>query len=141
MARRVLVIGIGSFGSALVETLHTAGAEVLVVDENAAAIDGIKDLCEHAVIADGTDPRVLAAVEAATCDAAVVTFGEDFEASVLAVAALAKLGIREIAVRATNQRQQEVLLAVGATRVIQLELEGGRRYGEELVSRPSIVPR
>ncbi len=133
MARRILVIGVGSFGAPLVESLHRGGAELIIVDENAASVDPVKDLAAHAVVGDGTDPRVLAAIEAATCDAAVVTFGEDFEASVLAVSALKKLGIREIAARATNQRQQEVLLAVGATRVIQLEVEGGRRYAEELL--------
>jgi trk system potassium uptake protein TrkA len=135
MARRVLVIGIGSFGTALVETLHKNGAEVIVIDENAASLEGVKDLAAHAVVADGTDPRVLQAVEASSCDVAVVTFGEDFEASVLAVAALKKLSVREIAARAVNQRQQDVLLAVGATRVIQLEIEGGRRLADEIVKR------
>jgi len=134
-ARRVLVIGIGSFGTALVETLHRNGAEVIVIDENASSLEGVKDLASHAVVADGTDPRVLQAVEAQACDMAVVTFGEDFEASVLAVAALKKLGVREIAARAVNQRQQDVLLAVGATRVIQLEIEGGRRLADEIVKR------
>jgi trk system potassium uptake protein TrkA len=135
MARRVLVIGIGSFGTALVETLHRNGAEAIVIDEKAASLESVKDLAAHAVVADGTDPRVLQAVEAQTCEVAVVTFGEDFEASVLAVSALKKLGVREIAARATNQRQQDVLLAVGATRVIQLEIEGGRRFGDELVKK------
>ncbi len=135
MARRVLVIGIGSFGTALVETLHRNGAEVIVIDENPAALEGVKSLAAHAVVADGTDPRVLEAVDARNCDMAVVTFGEDFEASVLSVAALKKLGVREVAARAVNQRQQDVLLAVGATRVIQLEIEGGRRLGDEIVKR------
>jgi len=132
MARRILVIGIGTFGTALVESLHRSGNEALVIDENAHALEAVKDLCAHAVVADATDLRVLEAVEAATCDCAVVTFATDFEASVLTVASLKKLGVREIAARATSQRQTEVLLAVGATRVIQLEMEGGRRLAEEL---------
>lgn len=138
MAQRVLVIGIGSFGTALVETLHRNGAEAIVIDENPAALEGVKALAAHAVVADGTDPRVLEAVDARSCDMAVVTFGEDFEASVLTVAALRKLGVREIAARAVNQRQQDVLLAVGATRVIQLEIEGGRRLADEIVKRPAV---
>jgi trk system potassium uptake protein TrkA len=133
MARRVLVIGIGSFGTALVETLHRNGAETILIDANPASLETVKALAAHAVVADGTDPRVLQAVDAQTCDMAVVTFGEDFEASVLAVSALKKLGVREIAARAVSQRQQDVLLAVGATRVIQLEIEGGRRLGDEIV--------
>lgn len=135
MARRILVIGIGSFGTSLVETLHREGAEAIVIDENAHAIDPVKDLCAHAVVADASDPRVLEAVEAASCDGAVVTFGNDFEATVMAVASLKKLGVKEIAARATSPRQQDVLLAVGATRVIQLEREGGRRLGEELTRK------
>lgn len=132
MAKRILVIGIGTFGTALVEALHRAGNEAIAIDESAHAIDSVKDLCAHAVVADGTDPRVLEAIEAGSCDGGVVTFGNDFEATVLAVASLKKLGLREIAARATSQRQTDVLLAVGATRVIQLEIEGGRRLADEL---------
>lgn len=137
--KRVLVIGLGSFGTALCETLHEAGAEVIAVDESAAAIDGVARITAHAVIGDGTDPKVLEAIEARTADAAVVTFAEHFEGSVLAVASLKKLGsIEQIVARASTPRQADVLAAVGATRVIQLESEGGRRLGRLLTSSAAL---
>lgn len=136
--KRVLVIGLGSFGSELCQTLHDAGAEVIAVDESSAAIEAIAPISAHAVIGDGTDPKVLTAIEAGSADAAVVTFGEHFEASVLVVASLKQLGLKQIVARAASPRQADVLTAVGATRVIQLESEGGRRLGRLLTSSAAL---
>jgi trk system potassium uptake protein len=73
-------------------------------------------------------------VGAAEADAAVVSFGDNFEASVLCVSSLKKLGVREIAARAASERQADVLRAVGATRVLELEREMGARMATELCS-------
>lgn len=137
--QRVLVIGLGSFGTALCQTLHEAGAEIIAVDEAGGAIDSVASLASHAVIGDGTDPKVLAALDAGTVDAAVVTFGEHFEASVMAVASLKAIGtIKQIVARAETPRQADVLRAVGATRVIELEAEGGRRLARMLTSSAAL---
>ncbi len=133
--RRVLIIGLGAFGSAIAETLWNVGeSEVVAIDANELAVDRVKARTSGAYVGDGSDPRVLADVGAAEVDIAVVSFGEDFEASVLCVASLKKLGVKEIVARAGTERQSEVLRAVGATRVLQLEHEMGARIATELFS-------
>jgi trk system potassium uptake protein TrkA len=131
--RRVLVIGIGAFGSAIVETLWNAGdVETIVLDPSEDSVDRVKSRTSLAYVGDGSDPRVLADVGATEVDSAVVSFGEDFEASVLCVASLKKLGVPEIVARAASERQADVLRAVGATRVLELEREMGARIATEL---------
>lgn len=131
--KKVLVIGLGRFGTSLSERLWQSRTEVIAVDQDAESVDTVKDRTSAAFVGDATDPRVLSAIGAELVDTAVVTFGEDFEASVLCVAQLGKMGVKEIVARAANLRQAEVLRAVGATRVVQLEHEMGHRVAADLV--------
>ncbi|MCG3135954.1 MAG: Ktr system potassium uptake protein A [Planctomycetes bacterium] len=133
--KKVLVIGLGRFGTAIVESLWRAqGIETVAVDESSDAVDEIKAAADASYVGDGTDAKVLHGIGAAECDVAVVTFGENFEGTVMAVAELKRLGIKEIVARASNQSRAAILKAVGATRVLQLETEMGRRVAVELVT-------
>lgn len=131
--KRVLVIGLGRFGTALVETLWAAGAEVVVVDSAQEAVDAVQDRTSHAFLGDGTNPDVIKGLSA-DVDVAVVAFGMAFEATVLAVATLRRLGVRYIVARAETPRRAEILQSVGAHRVTQIEAEAGGRLGRDIVS-------
>jgi trk system potassium uptake protein TrkA len=133
-AKRVLVIGVGRFGSALIETLWKGRAEVVAVDARAAAVEPFREKTSHAFVGDAADPKVLEGLGAADFDAVVVTFGMAFEATVLCVATLRRMGADHVIARAETQRQADVLHAVGASRVVQLEWESGRRIGRDLLS-------
>ncbi len=132
--KRVLVIGLGRLGTALVDELFDTGVEIAVIDKSAAAVDALKDRVGGAFVADGSDPAVLENVGAGEMDVAVVTYGEDFETTVLAVATLAQLKVPAIVARAGNERQAAVLRSVGATRVVMVEHEMGRRLAPEILS-------
>ena len=130
--RRVLVVGLGRFGQSIVEALWQSGAEVIAVDERAEAVDAVKHITSAAFVGDATQARVLEGVGAREVDVAVVTVGEHFEPTVLCVASLVKMGVPEVIARAATDRQADILTAVGAKRVVQIEGEMGRRLGTEL---------
>jgi trk system potassium uptake protein len=132
--RRILVIGLGRFGAALVSTLWDLGIDIVAVDHDSRAVDAVKSKTHAAFVADGTDLAVLASIGMSEIDAAVVTFGNAFEASVLVVSALRSLGVGQIVARAETDRRSDVLRAVGATRVVEVEREMGHRVGSELAT-------
>ncbi|AKF05951.1 potassium channel family protein [Sandaracinus amylolyticus] len=132
-AKKVLVIGVGRFGDSLIETLWQARAEIIAVDADPEQVEQVKDKTSAAFVGDATDPRVLSAIGADLVDTAVVTFGEDFEATVLCVTTLRKMGVKDVVARAATMRQAEVLRMVGASRVVQLEHEMGHRVAADLV--------
>src|SRR5690606_3969522 len=132
MPKRVLVIGLGRFGSALAESLAENGSEVIAVDSDMAAVDALKRTVTHAMELDATDPVALRSVEAASCGVAVIAIGEAFEASALAVAALREVGVSQIVARARTPRHARILMAAGATHVIELEAQMGKAIGERL---------
>lgn len=131
-AKRVLVLGLGRFGASIVESLWKSGAEVIAVDSNPEAVDAVKDWSSGAFVGDATVAKVLQGVGAQDVDTAVVTFGEHFEPSVLCVASLVRLKVPNVIARATTDRQADILRAVGATRVIQIETEMGHRLGADI---------
>ncbi|WP_437746700.1 TrkA family potassium uptake protein [Sorangium sp. So ce1504] len=133
-SKSVLVIGLGRFGTSIVETLWKSGAEVIAVDNNPEAVDAVKDKTSAAFVGDATVHKVLEGIGAQYAETAIVTFGEHFEPSVLCVASLVRMRVREVIARAATDRQADILRAVGATRVIQLETEMGRRVGADILT-------
>jgi len=132
--KKVLVVGLGRFGSALAEELWDTGCDLIIVDRRSEAIDPLKAKASAAFVADAAEPGVLENIGARNADVAIVTSGEDFEATVLCVSQLAQLGVKTIFARAANDRQAHVLMAVGATRAIQVENEMGRRLAVHVLN-------
>jgi trk system potassium uptake protein TrkA len=132
--KKVLVIGVGRFGGALVDELWETGCDIVIVDRDPDAIDALKSKASAAFVADATDPAVLENIGARDVDVAVVTAGEAFEGVVLCVSQLAELGVKVIYARAANDRQAKVLTRVGATRAIQVENEMGRRLAVQVLN-------
>ncbi|MFQ5542957.1 MAG: potassium channel family protein [Nitrospiria bacterium] len=128
--KRFLVIGLGRFGMSLADTLYSEGAEVIAVDERADKVEEIKERVSHAVQLDGTDLDALQSVGADGVDAAIIAIGEDLQASVVTTVILKELGLKEIIVRAYTEREKRILLLVGASRVVFVEQEMGRRLGK-----------
>jgi trk system potassium uptake protein TrkA len=128
--KRFLVIGLGRFGMSLAETLYADGAEVIAIDELAERVEEIKEKATLAVQLDSTDSDALKSVGADRVDAAIIAIGEDFEASVVTTAVLKDLGLKEIIVRAYTKREKKILQLIGASRVIFIEQEMGRRLAK-----------
>ena len=128
--KRFLVIGLGRFGMSLAETLFSEGAEVIAVDSKLDRIDEVKEKVSLAVQLESTDPDALKSIGADRVDVAVVAIGENFEASVVTTAILKELGLKEIIVRAYTERERKILQLVGASRVIFVEDETGRRMAK-----------
>ncbi len=104
------------------------------MDSDHAPLDALKSHATAVFVGDASDIEVLRSVGANELDAAVVSIGDSFEAAVLCVAGLHKLGVREIVARATTAPRAEVLRAVGATRVHEVEKEMGRRAATALLT-------
>ena len=88
MKRQVAVIGLGRFGYGVAETLIRKGCEVLAIDTDPEKVQSISDLATFAVQCDATDQRALKAISIQNVDVAVVSIGEDIEASILIVQTL-----------------------------------------------------
>lgn len=132
MRKQVLVIGLGQFGMALVESLAHRGVEVLAVDRNARLVDEAAGVVAQAVAFDATDEDALARADPARRDMAVCAIGPATrEASILVTALLKQMGCPCIISRAADDLHARILRLVGASDVVNPE----RDFGERLAAR------
>jgi len=131
--KSVMVIGLGRFGSALAKKLVEFEQRVIGVDKVRSRVEEMADVVDIAVQLDSTDPEALIKAGVKECDVAVVTIGENIEASVLTTSILRDLKIPRVIARANNVLHARVLARVGAHRVIFPERDMGQRLAEIIV--------
>ena len=134
MKRQFAVIGLGRFGYSVAESLVQKGCEVLAIDREEAKIQAISDSATFAVQCDATDERALKAVSTQNVDVAVVSIGENIEASILIVQTLTEMGITSIIAKAVTNAHGKILSNLGVTEVIYPERDAAIRLAHRLVS-------
>jgi len=130
--KKVAVLGLGRFGSAVARSLSRQGAEVLAVDRNVNLVSKISEEVSVAVGFDATDLANLKAYDVGSFDTAVIGIGANFEASVLVTMNCKNLGVQEIYAKALNPLQESVLKKVGADHVVKPEEDMGGRLADHI---------
>jgi len=130
---KVVVVGLGRFGSTLAVSLSRDGAEVLAVDRSARLVEVVAEDVTVAVGFDATDLNNLKAYDVGSMDVGVVAIGENFESSVLVTMHLKNLGVPQVYAKALNEMQEAVLLQVGADQVLKPEEDMGERLASHLL--------
>ena len=139
--KRVMVIGLGTFGSQLARQLYASGLEVVAIDKRKDVVQRIRDHSTKAVVADATDREMLESIGIQPGDTVVISFGEDLSASTLLTLYLKELKVAEIIVKVPNEDYQRILLKVGASEAIIPEREVANKLARKvLVSVPGKSP-
>jgi trk system potassium uptake protein TrkA len=126
-ANRVVVIGLGRFGSSLALKLVSHGTEVMAIDQDPKLIQRHADDLTHAVVADSTDAEVMRQLGVDEFQRAVVGIGTNLEASILTTAVLVDFGVTTIWAKAISREHGRILERIGAHHVILPEHEMGER--------------
>jgi len=138
MENRFGVIGLGRFGTTIARTLAQRGAEVMVIDNNDATLDTLRDDVAYAVKMDATNLRQLREQNVQDLDAVVVAIGQDFEGLLLTTVTLLELGVKRIIARASTEQQRRVLEKLGITEILSPEDEVGISVAGRLLN-PNLV--
>ncbi len=121
--RRFIVLGLGSFGTALATKLCQNGCRVTGVDSSADRVEELKHLLYEAVIADVTSTESLKELNLSTATAVFVSLGENITPSLLCVLHARELGAKRIIVKGLTQDHAKLLKSLGVERVIFPEIE------------------
>lgn len=113
-----VVIGLGLFGYETALCLYSLGEEVLAIDIDEQLVDRIADRVTRAVAADARDLNVLQKLGVQNFDRAVVAIGTDLAAAALITMNLKSLEIPFILCKAQDNTCREILLRLGADRVV-----------------------
>lgn len=130
--KQFVVIGLGSFGMSVAETLSRMDKQVLAIDINEDLVQDVADIVTQAVQADAREEEVLQKLGIQDFDVAIVAIGNNMEASIFVTLLLKELGVPFIISKAINPMHQKALSRIGADRVIQPEIEMGVRVARNL---------
>ncbi len=135
MAKKTFaVIGLGRFGTAVVDELIKSGYDVLVIDRDEQRIAKASKTATHAVVLDTSDESALKEIGIQSIDHVVVAIGKDIEDSILTTLMLKELGVKKITVKVQNDYHEKVVKRIGADEIIQPERLAGRRLAHRITS-------
>jgi K+ transport systems, NAD-binding component len=127
------VIGLGRFGYHVARTLAQGGAEVIACDVDEEKVREVSEYVSLAYVLDATDAKALKESGIANVDTAVVSIGENIEASILIVVQLKELGVKEVVAKAITPLHGKVLEKLGVDRVVYPEKEMAIRVAHSLL--------
>lgn len=132
--KRFAVIGLGQFGGRLARNLAQAGHDVIAIDRARPLIEAIKDDVTFAVALDATDEDALRGQNIHEVDAAIVSIGDNFEATALATVTLKQIGVKRVISRAVGTMAARILARIGADAIVNPEDESADRWTIRLAS-------
>ena len=136
--KQFLVIGLGNFGYFLASHLYSKGHDVMAIDKKPELVEQIKTKVTQAIVADATDPAVIASLDVNEMDAAVVSIGSVLSNSILAVLNLQEAGIGHIVAKAINEPHKRVLEKLGVKDICFPEKDNAISMAERL-NNPNLI--
>ena len=130
MAKSIIVIGLGRFGTSIAHTLYQMGYDVLGIDTDEKVVQDNLGHITYSVQGDATNEITLRELGVSNFDAAVVAVGSDMQSSLMSSVLLTTLDVPLIVARAENPLHGNTLQRVGVHKIIYPEQESG-----ELIAR------
>lgn len=131
--REIAIFGLGRFGMSLAEMFSERGGHVIAIDNDQKKVDEIADKVAYAIKADAINVETIREMGVSNVDAAIVAMSGSFEASIMAVIACKEMGIPTVIAKPMDKLQADILLKVGADRIIFPEVEMGKRLAMSLM--------
>jgi trk system potassium uptake protein TrkA len=121
---KVAILGLGRFGTQLVEELVSMGVEVLAVDRNATHVNEVAEVATLAAAGNTTDVEFLRSLDLGNYDSVCVAIGSEVATSVLVTLTLKqRFGLKHVVAKASTDDHAEALRLAGADLVVQPEQE------------------
>jgi len=136
----IAIIGLGTFGFELAVRLAQEGHGILAIDIDEKKINAIKDFVPVAVQADVTDKDVLEKLEINNFDKVIFGMSNALETIILSITIMKKMKVNYIIGKANTYIKKEILLKIGADKVVLPEISTAIRLAEK-ISHPTILER
>lgn len=133
MKKQFAVIGLGRFGSEVAQSLSKNKFDVIAIDMDENIVREVADLVTLAVQMDATDEKALREAGVQNVDVAIVSIGDNIEASILVVMALKDLGIKDIVAKAMSRLHGRILAQLGVKKVVHPERDMAQKVAHSLV--------
>lgn len=134
MKKSFIVIGLGRFGMSIVKTLNTLTSNVIGVDIDESRVVLASQEIEKCYVCDCTKKRTLEELGVNNIDHAIVSIGNNLQATILTTINLKELGVKKITVRIDDAEYESVMERLGADEIIIPEEDAGSMLAKQIMS-------
>jgi len=120
---KIMVIGLGNFGTALAVKLTQFGNEVIGIDRSRHKTESIKEFVTTVVTVDITEASAVAQLPVSEMDVIVISIGENLGDSVIATALLKDNGAKRVCCRAISETHFSILMNMGVSHIFTPEVD------------------
>ena len=114
---RVIIVGGGQVGRALAERLEDRGENVVIIEEDEATVESLRNDGFAAVIGDGTDTEVLRKSGAENAKILVAATGDDDTNLLVAQLSKTNFGVEKILAKANNSDNVDAFEDLGVSTI------------------------
>ena len=132
VTKRFVMLGMGTFGTALARKLAANGCQVIGVDSRRERLEAVKHEIHECVIGDCTDREVLEHLPLRDASAVFISLGETISLSLLATLHVKELGARQVIVKGVTKDHGKILEHLGVDRVVFPEEEVARQLADKM---------
>ena len=127
------ILGLGKFGRSIAFELENFKRHVFCCDKDEQTVQKLSSKINHIVEADASNDDFLDSIEIGNFDVVIVSYGRNFEESVLTVLKLKERNVPLIIAKTSDEKHKIVLERIGADIVILPEVVMGERLGNALL--------
>jgi trk/ktr system potassium uptake protein len=137
--KKVAIIGLGSFGSNLVQALSAKkGIDIIAIDSDECKVNEIKEWAHQPITMDATNKENLISLGLDDMDYVIVSSGPLLEPSILTVHILKEIGVKQIIAKALSEDHEKILRLVGATDIIFPERDEAVKLARQ-INAPNLI--
>jgi len=129
----IVVVGFGRVGQTLVRMLYFQGHQILVIDNDEAALQTLREREIPYLYGDAASPTVLEKANLPAAKSMAIALPDPMTTRLTLNRALSLAPELDITVRAHNKDEIEVLYQLGAQEVVQPELEASLEMGAHML--------
>ena len=131
------IIGVGSFGEAVIRTLAAAGKNVIAIDSEEEKLKELGPLVSEVYMMKGVSREALEDPGIGNCATVIIGIGENLKSSILATMSCLEMGVPRVISKAGSFEHGRILEKLGAE-VVFPEEEAGERLARNLISHANL---
>lgn len=132
MAKNVVVVGLGRFGSVLAKALAKSGYDVLGIDRRQEKVRELTESIDKVIQGEATDPQLWQDLPVKGAEIGVIAFGSSLEANVLTALLLRKTGVKRVIALSQSDLHSELLRAIGVDHIIEPQVDSALQLAHTL---------
>ena len=129
---KIMIIGLGIFGSELAIDLSKKGHQVIGVDSERERVNKLKDVLEHTFIIDSTNLKGMQTLPLKETEKVIIAIGENEGASLMTAGILKSLGMEKIICRSLSKTHEYILDSMGIKDIVHPEKEAAQQLSHRL---------